>query len=458
MMLRTPFSTRRRLARAAALALWVFCLAGLAPAPGPVRDVGDRLELFVDRFLIDAMEGTELRLHAPHPAAPSAQPPGPGHYATILRDGALYRLYQRGGQSSFDGDPRETTVLFESDDGIHWTAPVLDLYTVDGSRANNVVLAHEPPFSHNFTPFLDARPGVPPSERYKALAGTHESGLVAFASPDGLRWRKLQEAPVLTEGAFDSQNVAFWSPAEQRYVCYFRTWTGGRFEGLRTISRATSPDFLHWSEPVALHPNAEGEHLYTSAVHPYFRAPHLYVALPTRFLPDRGNATDILLLTSRAGAPFDRTFMEAFIRPGLEPAHWANRANYAAVNVIPTGPSELSIYVRGRRYVLRTDGFASVHAGYEEGEMRTHPLRFAGDSLTLNVSTSAAGHVAVEVQDEDGRPLPGFTAADADPVVGDAVAWTVTWRGDADVSALARRPVRLRFLMKEADLYALRFH
>ena len=89
--------------------------------------------------------------------------------------------------------------------------------------------------------------------------------------------------------------------------------------------------------------------------------------------------------------------------------------------------------------------------------MTTRPFTFTGDSLLLNVATSAAGAVRVEIQDADGTPIPGFRAEDADPVVGDAIAWPVTWQGRADVGRLAGRPVRLRFVMREADLYALQF-
>lgn len=423
-----------------------------------IVDIGDRLELFVDSLLIDRMDGVELRIHYPIPAPPSDNPPSDGHYATVIKDGDLYRLYNRGGgKAAYDGDPVEHTEYFESRDGINWSRPDLGLFEVNGSRHNNVVLADDPPFSHNFAPFLDTPPGVPDSQRYKALAGTQESGLAAFVSEDGIHWSKLQKEPVFTQGIFDSQNVSFWSAAENKYVCYFRTWTGEGYTGLRTISRTTSDDFIHWSEPVAMHPNEPGEHLYTSGTHPYFRAPHIYVALPTRFQPDRGNATDILFMSSRGGNRFDRMFKEAFIRPGLDPSHWENRANYAAENVVPTGPAEMSIYVRGRRYTLRTDGFVSLHAGYSEGEVITKPFVFDGSSMILNVSTSAGGHVLVDILDEHDQPIDSYLATGRDRITGDAIEHTVTWSGSGDVGKLAGVPVRLRFRMREADVYSIRF-
>ena len=75
----------------------------------------------------------------------------------------------------------------------------------------------------------------------------------------------------------------------------------------------------------------------------------------------------------------------------------------------------------------------------------------------MNFATSTAGSVRVEIQDEDGRPLEGYTLADSTEHFGDAPERVVTWKSGADVSALSGRPVRLRFALKDADLYSLRF-
>jgi hypothetical protein len=426
-----------------------------------VRDIGSRRELFVDRFLIDRLENAQLKLHAPQPAAPMTQPADNMEYGTVIRDGDLFRLYTRDGRGAkFDGDASEVTRYCESHDGIHWTKPELGLFEIDGSRRNNVIL-HEPPFCHNFCPFLDSRPGVPPEQRFKALAGTVKTGLVAFVSADGIRWNKLRPEPVITwtrEYAFDSQNVSFWSESEGCYVCCFRHFLDQK---LRSICRTTSQDFVNWTEPQPMRPNFPGEHLYTSLTHPYFRAPHIYIATPTRFHPARGESTDILFMTARGGNAFDRTFREAFIRPGLDPARWGNRSNYAALNVVQTGREEMSIYVTPfRRFTLRLDGFASVHASADPGEVVTHPLRFSGNRLVINYSTSAGGAVQVELQTADGRAVPGFTLSDCRPIVGDAIEHRVVWgegAGNGDLSSLAGQPVRLRFVMTDADLFALQF-
>ncbi len=428
-------------------------------------NIASRLELFADRYLIDRLRGVNLRMHLPQ-KLPLAERPVKGGYLTVIKDDDLYRAYYRSYDprypgDKFDGNPGEITCYAESRDGHEWAFPELGLFEINGSKRNNVILAGQDPCSHNFSPFIDVRPDNDNKTRFKSLSGTHPSGgLYAYGSADGVHWQKMQDAPVLTSGdfAFDSQNVAFWSEAEKCYVCYFRTWNTPHGD-LRTISKTTSQDFVHWNRPKAMVSNLPGEHLYTSQTHPYFRAPHLYIALPTRFAPLRGESTEILFMTSRSGARFTRLFKEAFIRPGLDPKRWGNRANYAGLNVVPTGPAEMSIYHAGsgHRYVLRTDGFVSVNASYKGGEMITKPLIFTGNQLALNLSTSATGSLQVEIQTADRAPVPGFGLDQCSPIVGDQIEHEVSWEAGSDVSRLTGTPVRLRFVMKDCDLYSMRF-
>ena len=178
------------------------------------------------------------------------------------------------------------------------------------------------------------------------------------------------------------------------------------------------------------------------------------------------DCSDAILMTTRGGDQYERTFMDGFLIPGIGPENWVSRTNYPALNVIPTGPDEMSFFVNQdygqptshlRRYSLRLDGFTAVKAPYEGGELLTKPFTFAGKELALNFATSAAGGILVEIQDEGGTPLPGFTAADAVETIGNEIERPVRWKSGSDVAALAGRPVRLRFVMRDARLYAFRF-
>lgn len=452
-------------------------------------EIGSRLELFVDHYLIDRLDGARLVLHRPVPQEVVLRFDKPWEglfcgYCTVLKDADRFRLYYRGlPQAGGDGSAAEVTCYAESSDGVHWTKPKLGLYEVQGTRENNVILAQMPPLSHNFSPMIDTRPSVPPEERYKALAGT--SGLVPLVSADGIHWKKLRDQPVITQGAFDSQNVCFWSEAEQCYVCYFRSWV----DGVRRISRTTSRDFLVWTPPELMqYRRPEGpvpvEHIYTNQTQPYFRASHVYIATAARFMPGRQAITaeqaaligvhpdylrdvsDGVLLTSRGGTFYDRTFLESFIRPGIGPENWVSRTNYPALGIVQTGLHEMSLYVQHnygqptahlRRYTLRLDGFTSVHAPYDGGEMQTKPLVFIGRRLVLNYATSAAGAVRVEIQDAQGKPIPGYGLDEAVELLGNEIARVVAWKSGEDLSRLAGQPIRLRFVLKDADLFSLKF-
>jgi hypothetical protein len=491
---------RRSLALVAGSMLLASGTMSAADAP---LDLGGRRELLVDHFLIDQLKGARL-----HPCTPRDegialrfdQPwEGPfSGYVTIVRDGERLRAYYRGKPAADrDGSSNEVTCCAESTDGRDWTRPELGLFEVQGTKKNNVVLAHASPATHNFCPFLDQRPGVAPDERFKALGGTMESGLIAWKSADGLRWQRLEAQPVMTKAMvpfkymFDSQNVSFWSVAERKYLCYFRVFE----TDIRRIARTESDDFRQWSPPVLMeyrHPTLTPpmEHLYTSQTHPYFRAPHLYVAIAARFMPGRRvltdeqaaaikvdpgyfkDTSDAVLMTTRPTEGqgqrsfYDRTFLEGFIRGGIGPQNWVSRTGYPALNVVQTGPTEMSVYVNQdyaqptahlRRYSMRLDGFASLRADYQGGEMVTKPLIFAGRHLFLNFATSAAGGVKVELQSADGQALPGFSLADCQEQIGNELDRLVSWKAGADLGALGGKPVRLRFVLKDADVYALQF-
>jgi hypothetical protein len=453
--------------------------------------LGNKREIFVDHYLIDKLEGTRIIKHIPFDEGPVLyfDKPWEGSfsgYVTIIKDGDLFRAYYRGvGNVGHDGSNDETTCYAESKDGINWVKPVLRLFERNGSSENNIILANAAPVTHNFSPFLDTNPDAKPEQKYKALGGTEKSGLVAYASPDGIHWKRMQDKAVYNKGVFDSQNVSFWSQSEKCYLCYFRTWTGGGYKGFRSVSRATSTDFINWSEPSPMtFGDTPFEHLYTQQTSPYFRAPHIYVAIGGRFMPNRQvltedqakklnvnpgyfkDCSDAYFMTSRGGNIYNRTFMETFIRPGIGLDNWVSRSNYPALNVVQTSPEEMSVYVNQdyaqptahlHRYSLRIDGFTSITASYSGGEVITRPFTFSGKELEINYSTSAAGEIRFEIQDENGKPIPGYTMEDSQTIIGNEIERLVLWNGKGDLKELNSKAIRLRIYMKDADLYSIRF-
>ncbi|MEJ7826747.1 MAG: hypothetical protein WKF91_01075 [Segetibacter sp.] len=266
---------------------------------------------------------------------------------------------------------------------------------------------------------------------------------------------------LFTGYAMDSQNVLAWLPAENTYAIYLRMWTGDKpgdvhLKGIRTIARSVSKDFIHWSEPVMMQfSDAPIENLYTNATHPYYRAPQLLISLPFRFSPDNRvlsdkdmiingidstmwkGVSDAVLMTSRGGNSYERKFLESFVRPGLNEKNWAARSTIPALGVIPTGANEMSLFVTRaygtqdcylERLTLRTDGFASLHAGYTEGYAITKPVTLRGNKVLINYSASSIGYVKVVLLTEDNKELTGFGEAEAGLLGGDKIDKEVTWK------------------------------
>jgi len=355
----------------------------------------------------------------------------------------------------------------QSKDGLTWEKPKLGICEFEGSKENNIVWTGAG--THNFVPMFDGNPACAPDARFKALAGgsTTVDGkkkgcLHAYKSPDGLHWSLLSEG-VITAGAFDSQNLAFWDAVRGEYRAYWRIFTSK----VRAIRTATSKDFVKWENQADLtYGDAPAEHLYTNAIQPYCRAPHLFVGFPTRFQP-KTQQVEPVFMTSRDGVSF-RRWPEELIPITAPKDRDGNRSNYMAHGLLqlPGKPRELSVYAteayykgpasRVRRFTFRTDGFISVRAA-AEGELLSKPLQFGGKRLELNYCAGAGGSIRVEIQDAAGKALPGFSLAECQPLAGDDIAGVVKWQSGGNLGAIAGKPVRLRFALKGADLYSMQF-
>jgi hypothetical protein len=455
-----------------------------SPRGKPPVTIGSRVEMFIDDWLIESMNGAQMKLNQPERkeiVLVLDQPwEGPlGTYFTVLQDGAKIRLYYRGyippGAADVTDDQR--VCYAESEDGIHFVRPELGLCEFEGSSRNNILFAGA--LAHNFTPFLDRSPHAKGGEIYKGVGGTgtadpsrNDGTLYGLTSPDGIHWQQMKAPLNMPSGGFDSQNVVFWDAAAGVYRCYNRYFDSGKY---RAVQSCSSDNFTDWSDQ---QPNryAEGvpmEQFYTNATIPCPGAEHLYLAFPKRFVPERkkiaehpfGGVSDTCFMTSRDGVHWNRTFMEAWLRPGRDDRNWTERSNMVAYGCIETTPEEFSFYVsehyrwddnRLRRLAVRKHGFASVSAGYEPGEMTTRPIVLEGDRLLLNYSTSAAGSIRVEVQDEFGQPIEGLTLSDMEALYGDNLAEVVQWRTTSDLSAWRGQTVRFRFVLQDADLFAIR--
>lgn len=488
----------------------------LRSSPGRADDsilsLDNRRELFVDSHLIETYTGSvELKLHQPRPReiALRFDRPWEGNtsgYPTVMHDGEVYRMIYRGHRMSWDSGKllmaNSPVVCYaESPDGVVWSRPDLNLVKWQGKdreklmtpTSNNIVWGGSP-YSGTFVPFEDKNPARKPNERFKAVGGNHKVGLHLFTSKDAIHWSKSEEA-VFHEGALDSMNTLFWDAIRDRYTLYFRTVRNG----LRSIDVTHSKDLKRWSEAKPLsYGDSPPQQMYTNGIEPYYRAPHIMLGFPTRYtarpispklssLPPKslrkelGDAyarvasdlSDGLFMSTRNGTVFHR-WDEAFIRPQREnpkaPSHWMYGDNYQGYGLFPTidedGLEETSFLVSHgywqegnsylRRYSIRPDGFVSLQANFAGGEVVTKPLAFTGEFLEINYSTSGAGSIRIELQDQVGNPISGFELANSEEIIGNSLGHIVNWNGES-LKLLAGKPVRLRVVLKDADLFSFRF-
>ncbi|MGX5819312.1 hypothetical protein ACWKWU_14000 [Chitinophaga lutea] len=489
------------------------------PGPAAPLQIGRDRQLFVDDYIIGRMEGGAVRkMHRPQPQEISIlhDAPWEGSYCnnhSVFRDGDKYRMYYAAVHyivtpGKVIDDSHEFYLCYaESDDGIHWRKPALGLHEFRGSKDNNIILKCGVTGGVNIDAsssamFLDENPDAAPDAKYKAIIRDYTAmggvvrGAHAFRSPDGIHWTPMSKTPVLSKGDFDSMNLAFWDARRKEYRAY---WRSKNADHVRLISTARSKDFVHWTDVKELrYVDSPLEELYQNCVKAYYRAPQLIIGFPTRYierpwsasmraLPEpehrkmRSSAverfgtaiTEGLLMVSRDGETFKR-WNEAFLRPGIErEGTWDYGQQFIGWHIVetksalPGAPDDMSLYATEscwtgdsnalRRYTLRPDGFHSIYAPMSGGTLLTQPMVFDGQSLRLNFSSSAAGELRVAMLDAAGNPLPGFSEADCEPVYGDALDRPVTWRSGTDVAALAGKTVRLRFHLKDADLFAFNF-
>lgn len=482
----------------------------------PVIEVGSNKQVFLDGFFLESSHNVHLRMHKPYRDGRilikadrpwEKDPKGKGEkigiYSSVLKEHDRVRLWYGSRRGEMD---REIRVCYaESEDGLQFKKPELGLHEVDGSKANNVVLPG--PRIGGCAVWKD--PKAPEKHRYKTQTKVYPSGkLEMHSSPDGIHWN-LYATPKI--GHKDTQNIAFWDPHIERYLLFTRLWVTMEKKRqqparewhnayrYRTVRRLESDDLRNWeNEQIVMTPDERDWEVhdipaprppvdfYGGGVFRYDEADRAYLMLvqATWHWVDwdkegLGPATiDVQLAVSRDGKQFKRAGdRRAFLGLGPEGRFdsrfvWAlprpvrmgdelwiynvgsNREHGPSREVDPTAGKQLSGITRA---VLRLDGFVSVEAGYDGGQFTTPPLRFEGRRLQLNVDAAGGGSVQLELLDADGRPIKGFSREDAVPIVRNSVRMPVRWRGDEELGDLAGKPVRLRFHMTNADLYAFQF-
>lgn len=443
--------------------------------------------------------------------------PHNGYAAVVQAEGCL-RLYyradamrQRIDKDKIAGVHGVICVAESRDGGLTFRKPNIGKYEYNGTKNNNIIFDRTEKPIDNFSVFYDKNPACPKEERFKALCEINYGGndprgtkLIYYASEDGLDFKEMYALGV--RGTFDSYNVMIWDENTEQYFLYYRAfhtpegedrlnWKGAKPNWLRHIRVATSKDFKNWTEHgrISFEEGQEVYQLYTNQITKYYRSKDTFIGFPVRYndrvteqrnfhfmpLGDRhenitavygreGTAvTDCVIMTSKDGFKFNRRD-EAFLTPGVENRNnWWYGNCYTVYGLIETeaeedgAPNEISFYmgenyrikgVNFRRYTVRLDGFFSWNAPYRGGEILTKPITIDGNQMKMNFATSALGGITVSVCDENGNALDGYTSY---TMFGDTTDRPVEF--EKSLADLKGKTVRLRFAMKDAQLYSFIF-
>lgn len=507
-------------------------------------ELGTKRELFVDDFFICRLCGNvSKQIHQPTPDdivmtldEPHEMTNSSGCYNSIVYDGKRYLFYYRAkGRTPTPGNPTGVDdfilCVAETCNGIHFKRSQVNLlhsgYNVvlDSTKTRHLVPERLNDIcAANSCVFYDTNPECPENERYKMIVtnerppASDERGMYLFVSADGFDFhQKTGKFQLDPSSGYDSANRAFYDPAIEQYRLYHRAFKMAGPDWKRTIMTHLTKDFQTFTDAALLKFDPEfesyfplGQELYTNSIQPYFRAPHILLGFPMRYVegsmtpglyatekdwnirvlsrPDFENrtfraklspryglaATDTVLIASRDGFHF-QGWCDSFLTAPPQNDSWHYGAGTLAAGMIPSpsqqghgAPDELSFYsseggwsegcIRIRRNHLRMDGFVSLHFNGSGGRLTTPKFRFEGGRLSLNIATGAYGGFQAEFRDENGTPVPGYTFADSYEECGDSLDMIARWKEHGpDVRPLEGKIVQLEIYARNCDLYSLCF-
>jgi len=103
---------------------------------------------------------------------------------------------------------------------------------------------------------------------------------------------------------------------------------------------------------------------------------------------------------------------------------------------------------------LRLDGFCSMQAGEEEGWLISRREVFNTPKVIINAQCAPGGYVVAEILDRNNNVIRGFEKNYCIPFTGDSVRAELTWKTPQFPDALKDRDKKIKFYLKDADLYS----
>ena len=433
--------------------------------------------LFLDAMVVEESQGLERAFHA---AEKYERNPvffkeeewegwGPLCGGTVLRDGDRLRMYY---YCIADGEKTKTCVA-ESEDGLHWTRPIVGDVEWRGSRENNIITA-----GHQVIKFAH-----PPSPERTWVSFNNKA--LSF-SADGLHWTR--EEPEDGKELFSSSDAQcyFYDPYNNRIAC---TWKCANRRH-RACGIVWSEDLKKWTKPVDgpvfgaddLDPDAT--QIYCM---PTFAYQGMYIGLPNiyhaRWLKYGRYTEPAVMFEAQEGSPrtidvqlaWTWDFISWTRTPKREPfiANTPYHAYDSGMILPARAPvvmgDELWFYYSAADQIhedytgitcsvglakLRMDGFCSMRAGDAEGWFISRREVFNTPKVTINAKCGPGGYVAAELLDRHNNPIPGFEWYYSNAFTGDSLCGEITWKTEKFPDNLIDKDKKIKFRIRNADLYS----
>jgi hypothetical protein len=434
--------------------------------------------LFFDNRDYELVQGFERVLERPrkHSANPLLEADKPWEHAIVL-GGSVVKVEDRPFQFWYTlAGPEPSTLAYaESEDGIVWHKPELDLGLHQGGQTN---IVFDDTANGACVIYDDADPRK--AWKYKMVCGAEPTGFVyAYRSPDGIHWSRAREEPII--GNDPDAPMSLHRRPDGTYAAHLRVAKVPDRTFIRRIGRSESTDFVNWSsvrvvlepgpgDPAQFQMYGMGATMYGDYEIGTVWAYHtdLEDTSPNKM----GGNQEAELTYSRRGTAWHRAMQgQAFIPHGDE-SDW-DSGNVQCASAPVFLDNEIRYYfassnVRHDSYwekkpgrfgigmaSLKPDRFIALVAGDEPAEMYTRRFSLKSPEVYVNADIATDGAVRLELLDEESRPLPGFELSRCVPLTGDSLSHSVHWEGEPNLSEILNRPIRWRLQATHARVYAV---
>ena len=441
-------------------------------------------QLFIDNYWIADSTNVTANLHKPKKNILNPLIRGnvvdweqnPYCFGTAMYDeeDSIFKFWYQSYNFNEEKSERTPILYSTSKDGINWNRPSLGVVKFQGLKDNNIVL-HNYGYHDLYSPsVIKDNLDSDPNKRYKMIwydfplgeKEYHDDGMCVAFSPDGIHWTKYPSNPVLhsnkTENSISDVMSVIQDKSTGKFIVYTKGWAEP-WPVFRQIVRIESSDFIHWSEPkvvISHKHNLEDPQSYGMTVSQFGNN---YIGLMYSYKNPGDETIDVQLTVSHNSKKWVRVANQQTFLPLGKYGSWDDGMLFCAP-MFNRGDSTLIYYsgwddAHNKKIrhsgigvaTLRLNGFVSLDAGQTPSTVITNPIQNIEGSLLVNAE-AGKGSIRVELLDDDGNTISGYSAEDCIPINKDETVQVIRWKKNKELPKTVD-VIKIKFEMTNAKLY-----